>query len=83
MIKTSIGEIEDDCEVVVIEHPMAGQNPGLATLPKHVHDGREVICKRSVNELPIGPIVGHAASYKYVRADRVDAHGRPIFVEAK
>lgn len=88
MIKVlNFGEIEDDCEVVVIEHPLPGQNPGLANAPTHVHHDREVVCKQDINELTLGPIkaggIGADQTCKYKRSDRKNYMGRAIFVEAK
>ncbi len=73
-------------ETVVIVHPMSFLSSPKA---KHVHHGREVVCKAGTNEIVLGPIartdfnpadvVGGEQSYRYVRTDEKDELGRAIF----
>ncbi len=70
-------------ETVVIVHPVSFPGSPKA---KHVHHGREVVCKAGTNEIVLGPIahggpdtVGHDQSHRYVRTNETDELGRVIF----
>ena len=71
-------------ECVVISHPLP---PAPAHInsppPKHVHDGREVICKAGTNDITLEPMLSYPTRHSYKRTDQKDYMGRAIFTEAK
>jgi hypothetical protein len=75
------GFIEDDAEEVVISHPHPPGTPDR--VPRHIHDGKFVICKADVREITLGPIVGYSATHKYRRTEDKDFLGRTVFTEVK
>lgn len=72
---------DDDCEQIVIEHPVDG---GSA----HVHHKRLAIIKKSADSITLEPMFkspvdaqafGHEKQWTYVRTKDTDIKGRAIF----
>lgn len=74
---------EDENETVVIED----LRPGTTQHPGHIHHNREVICKKGLSEVTIGPLSKprdddrphYAEAHRYVRTEAKDELGRAIF----
>ena len=77
---------DDDCEFVVLLHPK-----GSSLDPDHIHDGREVVCKKTATSITVEPMlpeprgakekdrVGHDRQWTYVRTTEKNEDGLTIF----